>query len=131
MMSFRLRVAVRAAVLVAAVACGAAAAATPEDPFRQAAAQYRAGRYSDAFGRFLAMAAHGDADAARIVLFMHEFGPTLYGSYWDLNADEREAFTRLAATRLARKQPEFQPASHSAALAAARLQVTRRKNTPG
>jgi hypothetical protein len=98
---------------IAAIACGPSGAA-PLDPFRAASLQYQAGRYSDAFGRFLSLAVEGDADAARIVLFMHSFGPTLYGSYWDLNPDDVAVFTRLATNGKQRRSPDFQPAPQGA-----------------
>jgi hypothetical protein len=77
--------------------------------FTQAVSQYRAGRYSDAFGRLLQLATEGDADAARIVLFMHHFGPQLYGSYWDLNSQQVADFTRLATTAARHREAAFQP----------------------
>jgi hypothetical protein len=118
------------AVLAVFLSCGPAAAAPPDESFRDAVVQYRAGRYSDSFGRFLALANNGDADAARVVLFMHAYGPTLYGSYWDLGPDELEAFARLAASRPARKHPEFQPPWLAAPIATARMQLQQKKGLP-
>lgn len=90
--------------------CGAAPArANPETHFNEAVASYRGARYSDAFGKMLALATRGDADAARIVLFMHQYGPTLYGSYWDLNSEELATFGELAVLAKARMPPAFQP----------------------
>ena len=74
--------------LINAVACALALAvpAAPihagghEQEFQQAVQQYKAGRYSQAYGKFIALANHGDPDAAHIALFMHKYGPTLYGS---------------------------------------------------
>lgn len=88
---------------------GAWAEASRDRAFNQALIQYRAGRYSDAFGRLLPLASGGDADAARIVLFMHHFGPSLYGSYWDLNPQEIAAFTQLAASQTRHKEASFTP----------------------
>jgi hypothetical protein len=102
------------AVLTGVLVCGDAFAAS-DLAYERASAQYRQGRYSDAFGKFLELANGGDADAARVVVFMHTFGPTLYGSYWDLSTDQVEHFTRLTASRKARKQPEFQPSWRPAA----------------
>lgn len=81
----------------------------PEASFTDALASYRAARYSEAFGRLVPLAAAGDADAARIVLFMHQYGPMLYGSYWDLNGEQVAVFREVATLASARPQPVFRP----------------------
>jgi hypothetical protein len=80
-----------------------------EPGFDQSVASYRQTRYSEAFGRFVTLAARGDADAARIVLFMNQYGPQLYGSYWDLSTEEISDFNRIAASGRNRGQPDFRP----------------------
>ena len=86
-----------------------AAHAGPEQEFQSAIASYRSARYSDAYGRLLQLAHRGDADAARIVLFMHQYGPQLYGSYWDMSNEERFAFQELALLAGQRAQQSFNP----------------------
>jgi hypothetical protein len=86
-------------------AAGTSANAMYED----ALVSYRAHRYSEAYGKLLALAHAGDADSARIVLFMHQYGPALFGAYWDLNPDEFRSFTQLAARAETRRRPEFKP----------------------
>jgi hypothetical protein len=54
--------------------------------WREAVGDYREGRRTVAYQRFAALANRGDADAARVVFFMHEHGPSLHGSYWYLPA---------------------------------------------
>lgn len=91
-------------------ACMAPAAASRGDrDFDAAVGSYRAGRYSEAFGRLLALAFTGDADASRIVLFMHQYGPQLYGAYWDLSPHDMAAFEEAGGARRLRKHPPFQP----------------------
>lgn len=86
-----------------------AQAVADERRFAEAVAQYKAGRYSDAFGRFVELANAGDPDAARIALFMNQYGPFLYGSHWDAAPDELGHWTQLAALKRARSHPVFQP----------------------
>ena len=74
----------------------------PEElAFADAPARYHGQRYPDAYGRFIEMADGGDADAARIVLFMHRYGALLYGSHWDLDSDQLASYQQMAGTRIA------------------------------
>jgi hypothetical protein len=77
--------------------------------FKQAVQDHRAGRWSAAYGQFAHLASRGDADAARIALFMHRQGPLLYGTHWDASSDDTEAWAQLAETGAARAEPPFQP----------------------
>ncbi|MBC5767876.1 hypothetical protein [Ramlibacter albus] len=90
-------------------ACTMPVLAGPDGQFDDALASYRAARYSEAFGRMMALANRGDADAARIVLFMHQYGPMLYGSYWDLNPQEVDSFREVAMLASNRRAPVFVP----------------------
>lgn len=117
---FKLHAAVVLALLLSAAV---PAAASMEDAFERATAQYRQGRYSDAYGRFLDLAGQGDPDAARIVLFMHAFGPPLYGSHWDLSTEQRDAFARQAASKKAREPLPFQPSWQAPSRSGARAAV--------
>ncbi len=99
-------------VCLAALVCAllSPAAARAEDPsFSDAVAQFQKGRWSDAYGRFIEMANEGDADAARIAVFMQRYGPLLFGSNWDAAADDRADWQRLAASRQGRPPPAFRP----------------------
>lgn len=99
--------------LAACLLAGSPASANPDSRFHEAVASYRSGRYADAFGRLYALAIRGDGDAARIVLFMHGFGPTLYGSHWDLNPEEIQDFRDIATSASRRREPDFEPASQT------------------
>lgn len=103
----------RSSRILAFAACllvGSSALANPDARFHEAVASYRSARYAEAFGRLHALAIRGDADAARIVLFMHGFGPTLYGSHWDLNPEEIQDFRDISTAPSHRRQPVFEPA---------------------
>ena len=104
--------------LVSAFVLAAAAATLPASASRLADAEYdaavqafRAGRTSDAFGRFIALANRGDVDAARIALFMHSYGPVLYGKYWEAGKDDLAYWTSLVrnSPNAGRPIAEFQP----------------------
>lgn len=94
--------------------CALASGTAPAEPvdergFAEAVASYRAGRASEAYGRFHKLAQQGDADAARIALFMLRHGPILFGTYWDASTEDVQDFTRLAVTGAQRMPPEFVP----------------------
>ena len=77
--------------------------------YAEAVAKFRSGHMSDAYGRFIVLAEAGDADAARIALFMYRFGPVLYGTHWDANSDELDYWTGLAKKSSGRPDPIFRP----------------------
>lgn len=107
--------------LINAVACALALAvpAAPihaggrEQQFQHAVQQYKAGRYSEAYGKFIALANHGDPDAAHIALFMHKYGPTLYGSWWDADPTDVAQWSTLIRDQGGRLQPVFVPGSYA------------------
>lgn len=72
-----------ATVLLVAVSAPAGAGNLVEREYAEAVQTFRAGRTSEAFGRFMDLANRGDVDAARIALFMHQYGQPLYGKHWD------------------------------------------------
>ena len=100
-------------IVLSIVIAGAAALPTHgfagEPDFAAAVQQYRSGRMSDAYGRFIRLADAGDPDAARIALFMHKFGPVLYGTYWDANPEDMAYWTHLASKASSRPDPAFRP----------------------
>jgi len=95
--------------LLGAACASPALGARHDAPFQAAVASYRSGRYSEAFGRMIRLASSGDADAARIALFMHQYGPLLYGAYWDLSHDEIAVFEESAVHARLRQQPAYRP----------------------
>lgn len=100
-----------AASLLLTLAGAAEAAAPVEREFEQAVRSFRAGRTSDAFGQFIELANRGDVDAARIALFMHTYGPVLYGKHWDAGSKDVAYWTSLVRNSgtSGRPLPEFQP----------------------
>lgn len=97
-------------VLAAVAGFMAAMPAQARSPaFTEAVQQYRAGHLPGAFGRFFALANDGDADAARIALFMHQYGPTLYGRYWDAAPQEVAHWQALQGKPVVHSPPPFQP----------------------
>ncbi|HEX7889143.1 MAG TPA: hypothetical protein VF522_07270 [Ramlibacter sp.] len=103
----------RNAFLSIVLACLVAAPAHAGDQeFDQALQSYRSGRHSDAYGRFLDLAYRGDPDAARIVLFMGEMGPAVFGKEWELTEDDARFMRRVAARPSLREQ-KAEPAGDS------------------
>lgn len=100
-----------AASLLLTLACAAEAAPPVEREFDQAVRSFRAGRTSEAFGQFIELANRGDVDAARIALFMHSYGPVLYGKHWDAGAKDVAYWSQLVRNSgtSGRPLPEFQP----------------------
>jgi hypothetical protein len=72
-----------ATTLLVAVSAPASASNLVEREYAEAVQSFRAGRTSEAFGRFMDLANRGDVDSARIALFMHQYGQPLYGKHWD------------------------------------------------
>ena len=103
----------RKACLSIVLACLVAAPAHAGDQeFDHALQSYRSGRHSDAYGRFLDLAYRGDPDAARIVLFMGEMGPTVFGKEWELTEEDARYLRRVAA-RPSLREHKAEPAGDS------------------
>jgi hypothetical protein len=83
---------------------------TPRDAddkaFAGAVAQYREGRWSGAYGRFVQLADQGEAEAARIALFMLRNGERLYDSGWSASDDQIDSWIALAARNPVRQAGE-------------------------
>lgn len=107
--------ALASAILIAAGGVALAApdipvrAAGVEQQFQYAVQQFKAGRYSAAYGRFAALANDGDPDAAHIALFMHKYGPTLYGAWWDADPTDVALWSTSIRDHRGRPQPVFIP----------------------
>lgn len=76
--------------------CMSCAAMAQDPEFRAAVEEYRDGRWSSAYGRIVVLANNGHSDAARMALFMHQYGPLLYKSQWDASDDDIAHWTRVA-----------------------------------
>lgn len=70
----------------------------PDKALDAAAAQYRAANWGEAFDRMAALADAGHPGAARIALFMHTYGPQMYGRYWRVDPQRAQRWERAAAT---------------------------------
>jgi hypothetical protein len=107
------------AALVAAVAVAIVSPAARANPaakatereFAEAVEQFKQGKRSLAFGKFIRLANRGDVDAARIALFMHGYGPTLWGAHWEADREDVEYWTTLVrnSATAGRPQPAFEP----------------------
>jgi hypothetical protein len=87
-------------------------AANPaEREYDEAVRTFRAGRMSHAFGKFIDLANRGDVDSARIALFLHSYGPVLFGKQWDAGEQDVAYWNRLVRNSgtSARPLPEFAP----------------------
>lgn len=87
-------------LLCAATATSAADAVKPDTAFSEAMAHYKAGKWPGAYGRFAALADHGNAEAARIALIMLRHGAQMYGSAWGASQPQIEQWTKLAFERM-------------------------------
>jgi hypothetical protein len=110
-MTIRIRAAAIALLLGAAGAFPAAASGVADAEYDAAVQAFRAGRTSDAFGRFIELANRGDVDAARIALFMNAYGPVLYGKYWEAGSQDVAYWASLVrnSPKAGRALVEFQP----------------------
>jgi hypothetical protein len=84
----------RALPLLACLLAGPALATDPA--FDRAVESYHAGRFSEAYGRLLPLARGGDPDAARIVLFMGQYGTMLFRKEWELTEHDARALRETA-----------------------------------
>jgi hypothetical protein len=100
-----------AAVLLITLGTPATAGNLVEREYAEAVQTFRAGRTSEAFGRFMDLANRGDVDAARIALFMHQYGQPLYGKHWDAGPQNVEYWATLVRNSgtSARPTGEFPP----------------------
>lgn len=57
---------------------------------------FRRARFSEAYGRFIALADAGHAPAAHMALWMYLNGPTLFDKDWDSTQDQLNAWAHLA-----------------------------------
>lgn len=80
-----------------------------EHEYAEALQSFRAGKTSVAFGQFMALAKRGDVDSARIALFLHAYGPVLYGKQWDVFPSDVEHWNTLVrnSATTARPMPDF------------------------
>jgi hypothetical protein len=108
-------------------AVAAPGAVLVDQEYATAVQSFRAGRTSVAFGQFIDMANRGDVDSARIALFLHAYGPVLYGKQWDVLPKDVAYWTGLVRNSgtTARAMPDFpvtvlQPARVRNATAATR-----------
>ena len=84
-----------AAATLLACSLPASAASPVEREYDQAVRSFRAGRLSEAFGRFVDLANRGDVDSARIALFMQSYGSALYGKQWDAGPENAAYWSML------------------------------------
>lgn len=64
--------------------------------WQRATQAFQAGRHAEAFGVFAHLATAGDAEAARIALFMLDHGPRLYGHAWGATPAEHARWQQQA-----------------------------------
>jgi hypothetical protein len=62
----------------------------------QAVTSFRQARFPEAYGRFLSLADAGHVPAAELALWMHQHGPTVFGSHWDASPEQLTAWSTLA-----------------------------------
>lgn len=57
---------------------------------------FRQARFSEAYGRLIALADAGHAPSAALALWMFANGPTLFGKDWDSSPEQLAAWAQLA-----------------------------------
>jgi len=87
--------------------------ASAVDSFRQA-------RFSEAYGRFIALADAGHAPAADMALWMYLNGPTLFDKDWDSSQDQLKAWAQLARKPVPVMEGRAYPRLHAKAAKLAR-----------
>lgn len=81
-----------------------------------AVASFRQARFSEAYGRVMALADAGHAPAADMALWMYLNGPTLFGKDWDSTQDQLTAWAQLAGRPVPTMVGRLYPQSHPAKL---------------
>ncbi len=84
-----------------AAACLAPAAQAQTVPLRDqlhanALASFQQGRFSEAYGRIVALANAGHAPAAELALFMAQNATQVFGKDWDVTQEELSTWAALA-----------------------------------
>jgi hypothetical protein len=101
-------------VLVATASLPAAAQSRPSHVdalHANAVESFRSGRFSEAYGRFVALADAGHAASARYALWMCEHGLELFGKDWDCSPQEVQEWAQAAGVAA----PAIGPRSYVAA----------------
>jgi hypothetical protein len=118
-----------ALVLGAATATAqpAAAGAAADRLQADAVASFRQARYSEAYGRFAALADAGHAPSAARALWMYLNGPALFNKDWDSHQDQLDHWAALAGqpapVQVARLYPRQDPRQDARQDAAAATRV--------
>ncbi len=97
-----------ALVLLLAQSSTPATAAQPGHADRmqaRAVESFRAGRFPEAYGRFVELANLGHPPAARYALWMCEHGPSLFGKAWDCSPQEIGEWAAAAGVAPFRLEP--------------------------
>jgi len=92
-------------IAVLALACHAPQATAQSQPRQSGAserlhanalASFRQARFSEAYGRLMALADAGHPRSAEVALWMYLNGPTLFGKDWDSSQEQLTAWAQLA-----------------------------------
>ena len=84
-------------------------AGTAERLHANALESFRQGRFSEAYGRFIALASGGHAASARYALWMCEHGPALFDKDWDCSQDDVDDWAGAAGVNAPRVLPRHYP----------------------
>lgn len=82
---------------------------TGDQLYARALAAFRAGRFPEAYGRFVGLAEAGHPASARYALLMCEHGLALFGKDWDCAPQEIEDWARAAGVPAPRIGPQSYP----------------------
>lgn len=99
---------------LAAAACAHAQPAPQQDRlYTHAVASFQQGRFSEAYGRLMALANAGHPLAAQQALFMAQNAVTLFGKDWDVSPDELARWAALAGQPAPVQRPRLYAAGHA------------------
>lgn len=95
------RLAAAAVVLtLSAVAAEGQTASEADIAFDMAQLAYERSHWPEAYAGFLLLADSGHAEAARIALLMHRYGPRLYGLHFEAGDAQVDRWSRLWALNI-------------------------------
>ncbi len=90
----------RKSICAGLLGAAALAAHAADVTFADAMEHYQRGQWPAAYGRFVALADRGDAEAARIAIMMLRYGAVLYGHSFGASQPQVDHWMNLAVQKI-------------------------------